>query len=370
MGKLKTFTKTGAENSKGEVINPPKNNDISRVAAYLGLNENNEIVTVSESIYITYNSPYYHLYTESGKINCPFDIKYYCVKKGILVGLLDSAGYWHVVAIDSATATVKTIYENLANIESADYNHVVCRQTNDNQFVYSLKEKELIIGPTYCNSITLHAEGIHVKRKNIEEIYNYSGYTILTDNWDLSIVKGITINSHELILAKDRNNFYGLYSFTGKCILPCHYKKISINRHYCNRNEYITLDTSSQKKHTLFFLDAQLTVHETYTNYLSIDFFDCGRVAVIESPDKSVLCNMNLSSNNPTCVELLSADKIASLYDFSCNHFYVRKKTKYGVCDLQGKIIVPIKYQRVTTNEWNDKVYAYNKLGLCRTFNI
>jgi len=373
MGKLKTFTKIGAENKKGKVIIPAVYGDIDRVDKYLGFDENNKIINVFEPIYLAYSQPYYELYTANGKIECPFNIKYYCVKNGILIGLLDSDGYWHIIGIDSSTATVKTIYENLDNIESANHNHVVCRQTNGNQFVYSLEKKDIIVPPSFYNRITLHSEGIIAKKEEVCEVYNYSGHTILSDKWYLSVVPGVKINSHELILARTKNNLAGLYSFTGKCILPCHHYNMKFYKHYCNQKEYITVsafDTSEINNHVLFLIDNELQTQIIYTDYSSIDFFDCGRVALMQTPTGYTLSLMQFFQTEAYGIDLISADKIEPLCEHSCKHFIVWNKNKCGLCNLQGKIIVPIVYKKITTNTWKDKIYAKSFWGFVSTFNL
>ena len=311
-------------------------------------------------IYIAHHPPYYHLYTETGIIECPFEIDYYCVKNGTLIGLKDNVGYWHIVAINSDTSTVKIIYENLDNIEDGAYNHIVGRLTNGNQFVYSLKNQDILIPPTCCDGVKLYAEGILIEKDNNDEIYDYSGRKVLSDNLKFSVIKGVKINEKEIILAKNKNNLMGLYSFTGKCILPCNYTDIQINKHYIEKQEFITIDAlmPNMNSHTLFHLDPTLQTHHMYFGYSSIKFYDCGRVALATKENESHLLSIKNNKDTLVCVETLKSTKIKPLTEFSTKYFSVWKNKKVGVCNLNGKITVPIKYNRIKVNEWGDKVYA------------
>lgn len=370
MNDLKTFTKIGATNMKGDVIIPPVYNDIERVESYLGVNKDNEITTISEPICLTYEAPYYHLYTAKGKIECNFNIKYYCVQKGILIGLLDSDGYWHITAIDSTTNSIKVIYENLSNIESAGYNHVVCRQTNDNLFVFSLETQSILIPPFFCKEIELYSQGIIVNKKGVGEIYSYSGDKVFSERYRLHVIKGVKINSQELVLAKNSSDLFGLYSFSGKCILHCQYLDIEINKHYCNSKEFITINASSPTHRSLFHLNHDLKLHLIYSDYTSISFYDCGRVGLVKEKNKSTLISLDAYDYNLTSSEIISADKIEALYDNSVKHFSIWKKNKVGVCNLQGKLIVPIKYKKLLLTEWNDKVLAKGFLGCIHWYKL
>ena len=365
MKKLKTFTKTGLKNEKGEIIIPAKYTDIERIDKHL-VSLNNNIIISSEQIFIAYQSPYYHIYTEYGEINCPFKIKYYYVKNGILVGLLDSDGYCHITCIDPSSGTIKILYENLSNIESANHNHVVCRQTNNNLFVFSLETQNIIIPPSYYKEIVLHSEGIIVKKEDFDEIYDYNGNIILSEKYKFSVIKGIKINSHELILAKSKDNLFGLFSFTGNCILECKYMTLIPNKHYYNNREYITIKIAPNfGNHSLLYLDSNLNTHLLYSsNYFRIGFFDCGRVGLIKQPKGRTDCLIDMTQmHNSICIKLLEAEQITPLYNTSCKHFIVWKKKKCGVCDLKGKLIIPIKYKSLKSDEWNTQVYATSFWG-------
>ena len=373
MGKLKTFTKIGAKNNLGEVVIPAIYGDIDCVDNYLVSNKDNKIISLSEPIYLAYQHPYYHLYNEKGKIECPFKIKYYCVEKNLLVGLMDENGYWHVISVDITINEVNILLDNLKNIESANFNHVVCRREDSKQFVYSLEKKAKIMEPVLCDEINLFAEGIHIKKDTVGEIYDYSGSLKLTGNWELSTINGVEINSHELILAKNNYPLLGLYSFTGECILPTQYNDINVTKHYYNQKEFICLDTSSSTSaysRVLFHLDSNLKINAIYLDYTSVDFFDCGRVGLFNTESKSTLVALLEEDDKFICKEILTADKIEPLYVGSCRHFKVWNKNRCGVCNLKGEFIIPIKYQTISVNEWHDKVSAYPLLGYPHRYDI
>lgn len=372
MKKLKSFNKIGAENLTGQVIIPPIYNDIDRIDKYLGYDKDGNVDTISEPVYLAYQKPYYHLYTEQGKVDCPFNIKYFCVKNSTLIGLMDSDGYWHITAICPSTRELKVLFENLENIESYSYDHVVCRQTNDNQFVYSLKRNEIIYAPVYCKEISLYSEGYFVKKTSSSDMCSYDGKINSFEKVELSVIPGITVDSHEIILAKNTSNhLLGLYSFQGQCILPYHYIDINFNKHYLQRKEYITIDLHDlDGTRILMHLDSKLKLHSIYSNYSSIEFFDCGRIAIIHTATYDYLGNLLLDGKDFIFSKLLKSDEIERLYDYSCEHFILWQKKRCGVCDLTGNLVVPIKYRRVVSDPFNYEVYAYNLFNIKRTYYL
>ena len=94
-----------------------------------------------------------------------------------------------------------------------------------------------------------------------------------------------------------------------------------------------------------------------------MELFDCGRVALIHTNLCDYLINLSVEKELLVCTELIKADKINPLYPHSCKHFVIWKKKKCGVCNLEGKMIIPIKFKQIMVNSFNDKATAYGLLG-------
>jgi len=67
--------------------------------------------------------------------------------------------------------------------------------------------------------------------------------------------------------------------------------------------------------------------------------------------------------SNYQCNKIVEFDKIQPLYSGSCLHFIVWNKNKCGVCDIKGKIIVPIKYKKIEVNECETLVENLASVG-------
>ena len=362
MEKSKTFiekTRTGIGmcTEDGKVIVPPLYKEVSEVKNFLTFDEERNICTSSDSIYLAVNNEgLYDLYTKNGKVKCPFAIKYPRISANTLYALMDKNTYWNIVALDTTTNELSSIYDFfITDIQDIDYNHIVCiLNRSDHQHVFSLEKQTEILDVVGCEKIELHKKGIYVTKANGQKgFYNYSGEEVLPCDWD-----GIKEIADKQLIRVFKNDSFGIYSYEGKEILSCNYSFIHESAVFHHQGKtFFLIDALQSTTNTriLYYLAEDSTLKILHSGYNSISF-EAHQKLILEkntlaeiTTDDGIKLNLSI---------ILSADKIEPL-QFS-PYFKVWKNGKVGVLDNNGKTtIVPQEYKDIEVNEYLTKIVAH-----------
>lgn len=331
MGKLKRYSKVGARNENNEVIIPVEYGDIFAAAGYLALDKSNSFTTIDTRIYLAYKPIEYHLYSEFGRINCPFEIKFYYMADDIIKALKSPDGYWHLVTIDAENNTVKVLFEDLiTEIVSIEHNHVVYRRQNmPDLFIYSFKKKKVILHSSTCDNAKIHNCGIFLMQSGkIKDYYDYSGANILKFNFD----------------DNSSMNFFTI-DIDGKQYFLCE------------------INNGTNSKHSLWQLFENSDMMLLHSGYEKISHYFHLKVLVSSKAGQDILYKIDVDSKGCLILnKIIIADKIEPLEEPDFYHLAVWQNQKVGAYNLDCKIIVPIEFTSIEYDLWRNKIFAYKGL--------
>lgn len=144
-----------------------------------------------------------------------------------------------------------------------------------------------------------------------------------------------------------QNEKYGIINIVGNKILDIAYDKIEVDGYYTDENHY-------QYAGYIVSIKTQEGYRYGYLNYkgkeiLKAEYNDIARVKEIEDNNNSYLIHAKNGQYGITKNEnqILQNEYQSIRYDATNKIFVIEKSKKYGIANLDGKVIVPIQYDQI-----------------------
>lgn len=164
-----------------------------------------------------------------------------------------------------------------------------------------------------------------------------------------------------------QNGKYGIINIKGNKILEIEYDEIKLDEYYTDENHYryagyIVLNKTEEGYRYGYKNSKGKEILNTQYNEIS-------RVTEMQDNDNAYLiCAKNgqygVAKNEETIIE----NEYQSIhYDATNKLFVVKKSKKYGVVNIEGKVIVPIQYQEIDIT--GIYIYAKDNQGETKVYN-
>lgn len=173
-------------------------------------------------------------------------------------------------------------------------------------------------------------------------------------------IDSLSYKEGELLVKQDEK--YGVINIKGNEIVEIKYDKITVDEYYTDENRY-------QYAGYVVSITTEEGYRYGYLNHkgkeiLKTEYNDISRVTEIQDDENSYLiCAKNgqygITKNKDTIIE----NEYQSIrYDVTNKVFVIEKSKKYGIANLDGKIIVPVQYNQIDIT--GIYLYAQNEQGI------
>ena len=144
-----------------------------------------------------------------------------------------------------------------------------------------------------------------------------------------------------------QNGKYGIINIAGNKMVPIEYDKIAVDEYYTDENEYTyagyVVATKTEEGYRYGYLNPK------GKEILKTEYNDISRVTEIQDNDNVYLiCAKNGQYGIYKNQEKILENEYQSIrYDMTNKVFVVEKSKKYGIVNLEGKLIVPVQYNQI-----------------------
>lgn len=158
-----------------------------------------------------------------------------------------------------------------------------------------------------------------------------------------------------------QNEQYGIINMKGKKLIEIEYDQISVDEYYTDEERYknsgYIVALKTQEGYRYGYLDNK------EKEILKTEYNDISRVTEIEDKDNVYLiCAENGQYGIYKNEEVIVANEYQSIrYDATNEVFVIEQSKKYGIANLEGKVIVPVQYEQIDIT--GIYLYAQNKQG-------
>ena len=196
-------------------------------------------------------------------------------------------------------------------------------------------------------------------------IIDFSGKKITKPIYDE--IDSVSYKEGELLVKQ--NDKFGVINIKGNVIVDIDYAKISVDGYYTDRNQYkyagyIVSNKTDEGYRYGYISNSGKKIVETEYNELS-------RISDIEDDENVYLIaakngQYGVMKNGK---DLISNEYQSIRFDSTNNILVIEKSKKYGVANLEGKVIVPVQYDQIDITgiymyaQENEKLTVYDKNG-------
>ncbi len=173
-------------------------------------------------------------------------------------------------------------------------------------------------------------------------------------------IEGLPYKEGELLVKKDGK--YGVINIKGNKLIDIKYDKISVDGYYTSDEGYkysgyvISNTTEEGYRYGYINYDGKLLLEPEYNELSRV-------LGVDDKENVYILCAKNGQYGIIKNDEQLILNEYQSIeYDESNKLFTLEKSKKYGIADLNGKIIVPTEYNQIDIT--GIYLYAQNSQGI------
>lgn len=299
----------------------------------------------------------YHIIKEQGKdyqVENIREYNYFVLRKEGKYGVMDRTGN---IVVEPEYTEVK-----IPNPEKAVF---VCYQGENTKVVNERKE---VIFAEYDKIQPIRLEKISsdlmyekstlkYQKDGKYGILNLEGKEITKAIYDE--ITSLPYKEGELIVKQ--NDKYGVINIKGNSIIEVAYDEVKVDGYYTDENSY-------RYAGYIVLIKMQEGYRYGYLNYkgkeiLKTEYNEISRVTEIEEKDKEYLiCAKNGQYGIARQQEVIVGNEYQSIqYDATNRVFIVEKSKKYGVVNLEGKLIVPVQYKQIDIT--GIYLYAQNEQG-------
>lgn len=288
-----------------------------------------------------------------------YEYNYFVVKENDKYGVIDVNG----------NKIIETNYDNVV-IPNPNKSVFVC-YTGDKTEVFNDKKENLF--QNYDNLEPLRLKGVSTDlmyEKSVLKyskdgkygIINFNGKKITSPIYDE--IDTLQFKEGELLVKKD--NKYGVINIKGAEIVKANYDKIEADKYYDENTGYkdcgyiVSITTDEGYRYGYINKDGK--------ELLKTDYNDLYRILETSSEDAYLICAQNgkygLYKNSKKEID----NEYQSLrYDEFNNIIVALKGKQYGVLTMEGKQIVPFKYNQIDIT--GENIYATDSNGKVKVFD-
>lgn len=285
----------------------------------------------------------YHIIVENGKnyeIEQVKQYNYFILKQNDLYGVIDKQG----------NTVIEPKYKEV-KIPNPEKGLFVCYQDED---IKVLNEKKEEILNQYDNVEPIRLKNIASDLMYEKSVLKYEkdGKYGLVSFDRKEITKPIYDEMDNLpykegeILVK-QNDKYGVINIKGNKMVAIEYDKIAVDEYYTDENRYqyagYIVSVKTQEGYRYGYLNSK------GKEVLKTEYNEISRVTEIQDNENSYLiCAKNGQYGITKNEEEIVGNEYQSIrYDATNKVFVIEKSKKYGIVNLEGKIIVPVQYNQI-----------------------
>lgn len=176
-------------------------------------------------------------------------------------------------------------------------------------------------------------------------LINFEGKKITKPIYDA--IDSLPYKEGELLVKQ--NDKYGVINIKGNKLIGIVYDQISVDGYYTNENGYknagYVVSNKTQEGYRYGYIDSKGNL------ILKLEYNQLSRITDIKDDNNVYLLGAKNGQFgvNKNEKELIKNEYQSILYDQTNKLFVVEKSKKYGVTTLEGKVIVPEKYDQIDT---------------------
>ena len=306
-------------------------------------------IVVGVSIYFIYNNGRKYEVEEISTYN------YFVLTKENLSGVIDRSG----------NTIIDAEFDNVVipNPEKALY---VCYEGENTKILNERKEEILT---NYQNVEPIQLQNITSDLMYEKSVLKYEqdGKFGLVDFEGKRITKpiyeeivGLPYKEGELLVKQDGK--FGVINIKGNKLVNIEYDKISVDGYYTAENSYkfagyiVSNTTNEGYRYGYINYDGKLLLDPEYNELARV-------IGIVDDENAYILCAKNGQYGIMKNGEELIPNEYQSIeYDESNRVFTIEKSKKFGIANLDGKVIVPTEYNQIDIT--GVYLYAQNSQGV------
>ena len=280
---------------------------------------------------------------------------YFVLEKDELLGVIDRSG----------NTVIEAKYDNVVipNPEKALY---ICYE-GETPKTLNDKQEELFTNYQNVNPIRLQNITSDLMYEKSVLTYEQDGKYGLIDFNGKQVTKpiyeeitGLPYKEGELLVKQDGK--YGVINIRGKKLIDIEYDKISVDGYYTSENNYkyagyiISNTTNEGYRYGYINYDGKLLLEPEYNELSRV-------IDILDNENAYILCAKNgqygIMKNDE---ELITNEYQSIEYDESNKLFTLEKSKKFGIANLDGKVIIPTEYSQIDIT--GIYLYAKNDQGV------
>lgn len=288
------------------------------------------------------------------------DYKYYVLQENNLYGVIDK----------EANIIIKPNFESIV-IPNPSKGIFVCTTKNKETKIYNEKNEEKFSEYDEVSSIRLKSIASDLMYEKSVLKYEKDGKYGLIDYSGSKItdpiygqIEALEYKEGELLV--EQKGKFGVINIKGNTLVPIEYETIKVDEYesddkYSQAGYIVGIKTDEGYRYGYIDVNGNQILNTEY-NELSriIDIKDDNNIYLIASKNGQYGVYKNES-------QLLNHEYQSIIYNKTNNLFIIEKSKKYGVCEIDGKTIIEIKYAQIDTN--GKYIYAKDRNGKTEVFD-
>lgn len=248
----------------------------------------------------------------------------------------------------------------------------ICYSEDDTVKVYNEKNEEIFSKYEEISSIRLKniASGLMYEKSVLKYrsgdkygLIDYSGNKLTEAIY--GNIESLGYKEGELLV--EQNGKYGVINIKGTNLVPVKYETIKVDAYYTEEDKYdksgyiIGIKTDEGYRYGYMDVDGELV--------LDLEYNDISRITDVND---STNIYLNASKNGQFGVyknksKIINTEYQSIQYSKNANVFILEKSKKYGIADIDGNIILEVKYPQIDIN--GKYLYAKDKDGKIEVFD-
>lgn len=310
------------------------------------------IIFISVVLFITYKVVMNH--NRKYEIAEVKQYNYFLLKENDLFGVINKNGDF---VINAEYDDIK-----IPNPEKAVF---VCYKNNQSR-VLNDKKEEILKQYEEVETIRLkNISGDLVYEKSVLKYLENGKYGLITFDGK-KITKAIydeidSLEYKEGELIVKQNDKYGIINIKGGKIVATKYDNVSLDEYYTESAQYknagYIVSNRTEEGYRYGYIDYKGKIIE------GVEYNELSRVQIAKNNDIYILCAKNGQYGiNKNGKDLIPNEYQSIVYDEANDLFVIEKSKKYGIANLEGKIIVPVEYTQIDVT--GIYLYAHDEQGI------
>ncbi len=282
------------------------------------------------------------------------EYRYFVLKQNDLYGVMDRKGNtiivpaYSEVVIPNPQRAVFVCYQGEVSKILNEQNEEILTQFNKAQ---PIRLQNITSDLMYEKSV------LKYEKDGKYGLVNLEGKTVTKPIYDE--IDSLPYKEGELLVKQ--NEKYGVINIAGTKMIEMQYDKIEVDGYYTDENGYqyagYVVSIKTPEGYRYGYLNDQGKV------LLGTEYNDIARVAEIEDPHNSyVICAKNGQYGITKNADKILENEYQSIrYDPTNQVFVVEKSKKYGIANLEGKLVIPVQYRQIDIT--GIYLYAENEQG-------